>query len=115
MDTDILEDNDHKANDLFIPNGVVFVGTISVPGLAQINGRITGEITANALDIGPLGHISGKVLAKKMDVHGTLSEDVVCQGLLQIRKTGKVSGKLSYADIDIERGGQFEGNMQSIA
>jgi cytoskeletal protein CcmA (bactofilin family) len=42
-----------------------------------------------------------------------LKDDVVCQGLLQIRKTGKVSGKLSYADIDIERGGQFEGDMQS--
>jgi cytoskeletal protein CcmA (bactofilin family) len=38
-------------------------------------------------------------------------DDVVCQGLLQIRKTGKVSGKLSYLDIDIERGGQFQGDM----
>ena len=115
MDTDTLEDNGHKANDLFIPNGVVFVCTINVPGLAQINGKITGEIIANTLDVGPLGQISGKVRAKQMDIYGILSEDVVCQGLLQIRKTGKVSGKLSYADIDIECGGQFEGDMQTIA
>ncbi|NDC61244.1 MAG: polymer-forming cytoskeletal protein [Betaproteobacteria bacterium] len=108
-----MEDISHKPNDVYIPAGVKFVGTIHVPGLAQINGQVSGEVTANTLDIGPQGHISGKVRAKEIDVYGFLKDDVVCQGLLQIRKSGKVSGKLSYADIDIERGGQFEGDMQS--
>jgi len=30
---------------------------------------------------------------------------------VKIHKTGKVSGKLSYSEIDIERGGQFVGDM----
>ena len=40
-------------------------------------------------------------------------DDVECKGLLQIRKTGKVSGKLVYTDLDIERGGQFQGDMHN--
>jgi cytoskeletal protein CcmA (bactofilin family) len=108
-----MDDTLHHPNDVYIPAGVIFVGSIHVPGLAQINGHVSGDITANTLDIGPQGDIAGKVRAQAIDVHGLLKDDVVCQGLLQIRKTGKVSGKLSYADIDIERGGQFEGDMQS--
>jgi cytoskeletal protein CcmA (bactofilin family) len=30
---------------------------------------------------------------------------------MKIHKTGKVSGKLSYAELDIDRGGQFVGTM----
>ena len=77
-----------------------------------VNGSVTGEITSNNLDIGPQGHVDGKVKAIRIDVYGVLMDDVVCEGLLQIRKTGKVSGTLTYADLDIERGGQFKGNMR---
>ena len=79
-------------NDLTIPDGVTFVGTINVPGFAQINGDISGEITCKELEVGPKGNIKGK-------------------GLVKIHKTGKVSGKLVYAEIDIDRGGQFVGDM----
>ena len=106
-----MEEDSLKANDLFIPDGVTFVGTIHAPGLAEINGSVSGEITSNKLVIGPLGLINGKVRAKEIDVYGVLMNDIVCQGLLQIRKTGKVSANLTYSDIDIERGGQFEGDM----
>ena len=106
-----MEEQTYAPNDLYIPDGVTFVGTINAPGTASINGSVTGEITSNILDIGPQGHVEGKVKATRIDVYGVLMDDVVCKGLLQIRKTGKVSGSLTYADLDIERGGQFEGEM----
>ena len=107
----MMEEINPKANDLYIPEGVTFVGTINAPGLAEINGTVTGEITCNKLNIGPLGDINGKIRSKEIDVYGSLMNDVICQGLLQIRKTGLVSGKLTYSDLDIERGGRFEGDM----
>ena len=98
-------------NDLSIPEGVTFVGSINVPGVAQINGDITGEITCKKLEVGPQGNIKGKVQAEGIEVHGQLENDINCKGLVKIFKTGKVSGKLSYLEIDIERGGQFVGVM----
>jgi cytoskeletal protein CcmA (bactofilin family) len=53
------------------------------------------------------------VRAKEIDVSGVLMDDVVCQGLLQIRNTGTVNGKLTYSDLDIERGGKFEGDISN--
>ena len=108
-----MEEETYAANDLYIPDGVTFVGTIHALGTAKINGNVTGEITSNNLDIGPQGRIQGKVKATRIDVYGVLMDDVLCKGLLQIRKTGKVSGNLNYADLDIERGGQFEGEMHN--
>jgi cytoskeletal protein CcmA (bactofilin family) len=98
-------------NDLSIPDGVTFVGSINVPGFAQINGDITGEITCKELDVGPKGKIRGKVQAQEVQVHGQLENDINCKGLVKIHKTGKVSGKLTYSEIDIEGGGQFIGVM----
>jgi hypothetical protein len=46
---------------------VTFVGTINVPGVAQINGDITGEITCKELEVGPQGNIKGKIQAQGMD------------------------------------------------
>jgi len=57
-------------NDLSIPDGVTFVGSINVPGLAQINGDISGEITCKELEVGPKGNIRGKVQAQEIQVHG---------------------------------------------
>ena len=100
-------------NDLSIPDGVTFVGSINVPGLAQINGDISGEITCKELEVGPKGNIRGKVQAQEIQVHGQLENEINCKGLVKIHKTGKVSGKLSYSEIDIDRGGQFVGVMTS--
>ena len=101
-------------NDLSIPEGVTFVGSINVPGVAQINGDITGEITCKELEVGPQGNIKGKIQAQGIEVHGQLENDINCKGLVKIFKTGKVSGTLSYLEIDIERGGQFSGVMSYI-
>jgi len=98
-------------NDLSIPEGVTFVGSINVPGVAQINGYISGEITCKELEVGPQGNIKGKIQAQEIEVHGQLENDINCKGLVKIFKTGKVSGKLTYAEIDIESGGQFVGEM----
>ena len=95
-----------------MPNGVTFVGTINVPGVARINGEITGEITCKELDVGPQAMIKGKVQAQGIEVHGQLENDINCTGLVKIHSTGKVAGKLAYSEIDIDRGGQFSGQIR---
>jgi cytoskeletal protein CcmA (bactofilin family) len=98
-------------NNLMIGEGVTFSGSISVPGTAVINGKVNGELSAETLNIGRTGHITGKVKAKEIDVHGELHEDVTCDMHLVIHASGVVSGKLEYAELEIERGGQFRGQM----
>jgi cytoskeletal protein CcmA (bactofilin family) len=98
-------------NNLVIGEGVTFNGSISVPGKAVINGNVTGELTAEDLLIGNKGQVTGNVRASEIDVHGELNQDIACKEHLIIRSTGRVTGTLEYHEIEIQRGGQFRGNM----
>jgi len=106
-----MTDNLLVENSLVVGEGVIFTGTIEAPGLASINGVVKGKIKSSELTIGPKGMVTGEIEAKLIDVRGVLSEKIVCQEHMVIHRTGLVSGHLDYLNIEIERGGQFEGQM----
>ncbi len=98
-------------SNLIIGEGVIFNGSISAPGRASINGTVNGEITVTDLQIGPKGSVTGHINAQVIDVHGVLAENIVCHDHILIHRSGSVSGNLDYSEIEIERGGQFKGQM----
>ncbi len=100
------------SNNLVIGTGVTFKGSISAPGRAVINGNVTGDLTADDLLIGKEGTVTGTVRAREIDVHGELNEDIVCRQHILIHSTGRVSGSLEYSELEIQRGGQFRGDMR---
>ncbi len=106
-----MSEQSAPSSSLIIGEGVVFTGTINAPGTATINGTVSGEVTVSDLQIGPKGNVVGRIEAQVIDVHGNLSDNILCHQHILIHKTGSVSGQLDYADIEIERGGQFKGNM----
>ena len=106
--------NMDQSNNLVIGNGVTFKGTLNVPKKATIYGTVDGELTAEEIFIGQSGKITGKVTARSIEVEGELHQVIHCRDHLHIRATGKVSGKLEYSQIQIERGGEFRGEMQQV-
>ena len=106
--------NIDQSNNLVIGNGVTFKGTLNVPKKATIYGTVDGELTAEEIFIGQSGKITGKVTARAIEVEGEMHQVIHCRDHLHIRATGKVSGKLEYSQIQIERGGEFRGEMQQV-
>jgi cytoskeletal protein CcmA (bactofilin family) len=106
--------NIDQSNNLVIGNGVTFKGTLNVPKKATIYGTVDGELTAEEIFIGQSGKITGKVTAGSIEVEGEMHQVIHCRDHLHIRATGKVSGKLEYSQIQIERGGEFRGEMQQV-
>ncbi len=102
-------------SNLIIGEGVTFIGSISAPGKASINGSVSGEVTVKDLQIGPKGSVSGQIVAQVIDVHGHLAQNIVCHDHILIHRSGTVAGNLDYAEIEIERGGQFKGQMTQHA
>ena len=107
-----MADNNPTSNNLVIGDGVTFKGSISAPGKAIINGVVSGELIADDLLIGQKGKVSGIVRAREMDVHGELNQDISCKDHILIHSTGRVSGSLEYSELEIQRGGQFRGDMK---
>jgi cytoskeletal protein CcmA (bactofilin family) len=99
-------------NNLIIGEGVSFNGSIVAPGKASINGIVTGQLKADDLQIGERGNVTGDVQAREIDVHGALNDKIDCKEHILIHSTGKVSGTLVYHELEIQRGGQFAGDMK---
>ena len=108
-----MNDNTSK-NSIFIGRGVTFQGSIKAPNQAKIDGHIEGDLEGQDGFIGPSGSVSGNSTATLFGVQGQLNQKVIRRELWIIRSTGKVAGSLQYGDIQIERGGQFLGDMDLV-
>jgi cytoskeletal protein CcmA (bactofilin family) len=50
-----------------------------------------------------------------IDVRGQLHNTIVSEKSLIVRATGKIVGKIHYAEIEIEKGGEIEGALNQGA
>ncbi|MFN0040450.1 MAG: polymer-forming cytoskeletal protein [Burkholderiales bacterium] len=100
---------------LVVGEGVKLSGNFTVPNSASISGTIDGDLTAREILVGSTGVLKGKVTADLVDVRGEIHENVVSNKALFVRSTGKVIGAVQYAEIEIEKGGDLQGNLSRIA
>ena len=54
--------------------------------------------------VGTNGAIKGSLSAADAEIKGLLSESAVIKGFLHLRSTGRVAGKISCGDLEVERG-----------
>ena len=54
--------------------------------------------------VGTNGAIKGSLSAADAEIKGLLSESAVIKGFLHLRSTGRVAGKVSCGDLEVERG-----------
>jgi cytoskeletal protein CcmA (bactofilin family) len=100
---------------LTVGEGVKLTGNFVVPDIASISGTIEGELTAREILVGSTGVLKGKVTADVVDVRGEIHDNLTANKSLFIRSTGKVIGTVQYAEIEIEKGGDLQGNLLKSA
>ena len=110
-----MSNQSESLESVVIGDGVVVKGSFTVPSKAIINGVIEGDLTAEEVLIGPTGRITGRVSAKVIDVRGQLHNTIISEKSLIVRATGKIAGKVQYAEIEIEKGGEIEGTLSQSA
>jgi len=99
----------------FIGEGVIFHGSIVVPGKLVVHGKIEGgEIGARELIVGRTGVVSGQVRADIAEVHGRIVENLEAKVRLSLRKSGSVEGSVAYGEIEIEKGGRLLGTVATL-
>ncbi len=89
-------------------------GTIKVPGLATIDGKIEGAITADTIYITGNGGVKGKTTANHIRVGGELADTTVANKTLVIESVGVITGSITYADLEIKKGGSLQGTILKI-
>jgi len=106
-----MNDSKDQAGDLIIGEGVSVTGTFDIPKKAVVNGTVNGELTASELIVGPMGKITGKTSANNADIHGETHDTLTVSQHLILRGTGKIHGRATYGELEIERGGFVAGTI----
>ena len=85
-------------------------GSIESPAAIHLAGTHQGDVTCKSLIVEQTGSVTGKIKAVDVRVSGTVIGEIEADNL-QITKSGKIEGSLSYKRIEIEDGATVEGQF----
>jgi len=108
---DFVKEQTSDVGCFMVGSGVSVTGSFSVPERAVINGTVEGEITAREVLIGASGKITGTVVAEVIDVRGEIHDKVSASKALILRASGRATGSIAYAELEIEKGAQLRGTL----
>ncbi len=86
-------------------------GTMNVPGLASVDGKLEGQLTADVIAIQTNGSVDGKTNANHIKVAGSLTDTAVANKTLLVESTGVIAGSVTYTEMEIKKGGSIQGSI----
>lgn len=90
-------------------------GEITACDRLIVEGRVEASMTSKEIEISQSGVFNGTVDIDTADISGQFDGTMKARKRLVIRKTGRVSGDISYGEIEIEPGGEIAGTLRKIA
>ncbi|MEI7428606.1 MAG: polymer-forming cytoskeletal protein [Betaproteobacteria bacterium] len=99
---------------MFVGEGVTLKGSFSIPESITIAGTVEGDITAKEVNISTTGIVKGLVKAEVVDIFGEMHDSLISNQALFIRSTGLMIGSVKYQEIEIEKGGRIEGQIDKV-
>jgi cytoskeletal protein CcmA (bactofilin family) len=109
------DDTDRYGKRLIVGKGIRLSGEISSCERLVVQGEV--EVTLNdtlALEIAESGRFTGGCEVEEADISGVYEGDLTVRKHLCVRGTGRLSGTIRYAQLELERGGQIAGNISVI-
>jgi cytoskeletal protein CcmA (bactofilin family) len=107
---------DRYGKRLIVGEGIRLSGEISSCDRLVVQGQV--EVTLNdtlALEIARSGRFTGGCEVEEADISGIYEGDLTVRKHLCVRGTGKLTGTIRYAQLELERGGQIAGNISVIS
>lgn len=68
----------------------------------------------HTVELAQSGSLKGTAEVEDAEISGVFEGDLVVRGRLIIYSTGRVSGNITYGEIEIERGGQLSGSIRTV-
>jgi cytoskeletal protein CcmA (bactofilin family) len=99
---------------MYVGEGVSLKGSFSVPETITIAGTVEGDITAREVHIEATGVVKGLVKADVVDLCGQMHDSLIANQFLMIRSTGMMIGSVKYQELEIEKGGKIEGQIDKV-
>jgi len=98
---------------VFIGQSIFIKGELTGNEDMTIEGKVEGNIQLkdHNVTIGANGTIEAEIFAKNITIMGTVEGDVHAESLVEIRKTGQLTGNIVAPRVIIEDGARFRGSI----
>ena len=104
---------DEDGRKLIVGRDIVVTGKISSLDRLVVEGKLEAKLQeCREIDIGETGHFKGQAEFERADIAGIFEGDLTAREHLVVRATGRVDGKVSFGELEVERGGQIIGELQ---
>ena len=85
-------------------------GTFKCDGAVRVFGAVQGELASkSAIYVEESARITAKVTATQVTVAGRIDGQIYCEGRVEIRPTGHVTGEIHAGALIVQEGAFFEG------
>jgi cytoskeletal protein CcmA (bactofilin family) len=97
-----------------ISSDVRITGSVTTEGMLEFDGRIEGDLSAQALGIGRAALVHGNISGEHVTVDGTVEGDIDA-GNLVLKPTAVVTGAITYGTLTVESGATVNGRFRHAA
>jgi cytoskeletal protein CcmA (bactofilin family) len=90
-----------------------FEGTLKTEGPVRLLGSIQGEIESKStIIVEEKAHVTARLTAQQVTVAGKVDGQIYCEGRVEIRPTGRVTGEINAGALIVQEGALFDGNSR---
>jgi cytoskeletal protein CcmA (bactofilin family) len=90
-----------------------FEGTLKTEGAVRLLGSVQGEIESKStIIVEEKAHVTARLTAAQVTVSGHVDGQIFCEGRVEIRPTGRVTGEINAGALIVQEGAYFDGNSK---
>jgi cytoskeletal protein CcmA (bactofilin family) len=100
---------------LIVGREIALNGQISSCEKLVVEGRVEANMSeCHEIEIAESGTFKGSAEIEVAEISGTFEGSITARDLLIVRSTGRVTGSICYGRLEIERGGEIEGDVKVL-
>lgn len=101
---------------LIVGREIVLSGDITACETLVVEGRVDAKLqNCQAIEIAASGIFKGSAEIEEADISGRFEGNITVRGRLTVRNGGRIDGEVRYGQIEIEVGGEINGDIKSLA
>jgi len=105
--------NDSSDVESLIGENTHFEGTLKCEGAIRLLGTVQGEIQSNStIYVEEKAHVTARLNGAQVTIAGQVDGQIYCEGRVEIRPTGRVTGEITAGALIVQEGAYFDGNSK---
>ena len=100
---------------LVVGRDICLSGEIKTCEKLVVEGRVEAELRdSHSLEISEPGLFKGSATVEDCEISGTFEGELTVTGLLVVLPSGRVSGRIRYAEMELSRGARLSGDIDAL-